>query len=73
MADLAELHTLFLIFFLNVIKCEVMLLTKTKLDHSVDSVGVGGGVLQAEARGKEGGFEEQKAEVLDRFVIFVSI
>jgi len=49
------------------------LLTKTKLDHPVDAVGVGGWVLKGEARCQEGSFVHEQNQVLDRLVVLVHI
>eukprot|EP00657_Telonema_sp_P-1_P009156 TRINITY_DN332_c0_g1_i3.p2 TRINITY_DN332_c0_g1~~TRINITY_DN332_c0_g1_i3.p2 ORF type:complete len:587 (+),score=293.64 TRINITY_DN332_c0_g1_i3:233-1993(+) len=46
---------------------------KAKLDHAVDALGVGSGVLEVEAGGEEGGVEEQVDEVLDGLVALVGV
>ena len=38
---------------------------QTQLDHPVDAVGVSGRVLEGEAGGEEGSFEQQQDKVLD--------
>ena len=40
---------------------------KTKLDHSVDSSGVGAGIFKGEAGGEKGGFVKKHDEILEFF------
>eukprot|EP01084_Bolivina_argentea_P299055 515473_1 len=46
---------------------------EAKLDHAVDALGVGGGVLELEAGGEQGGVEEQEDKVLDGLVGLVGV
>lgn len=46
---------------------------KTELDHSVDSGGVGTGVLERETGGEKGGFVKKQDKILDGFVVLVSL
>ena len=49
------------------------MLTQAKFDHPVDAVGVGLGVVQGEARGEQGGLEQQDDQVLHSLVVLVDV
>lgn len=46
---------------------------KAELDHAVDAGAEDVGVVQAEARGEQGGVEEQQDELLDRLIACVCL
>ncbi|KAF3849688.1 hypothetical protein F7725_019407 [Dissostichus mawsoni] len=49
------------------------ILTETELDHSVDAIGVGLGILQGESRREQCRFKEQDYQILHRLVILINL
>merc|ERR1719323_2044897 len=46
---------------------------KTKLDHSVDPLGVNGRVLKTESRTEKSSLEQQENKIFDRLVVLISL
>merc|ERR1719411_1774914 len=58
---------------INISGVFLLINAKTKLDHSVDSLGLNSGVLQAESGAKKSSLEEKEDEILDGLVVLVSL
>eukprot|EP00959_Pyramimonas_sp_CCMP1952_P094284 1972302-Pyramimonas_sp.AAC.1 len=56
-----------------ILESDILVDAEAELDHAVDAAAEGGGLVQGEAGGEEGGLEEQQHEVLDGLVRLVSL
>merc|ERR1719323_1934568 len=58
---------------INISRVILLVNAKTKLDHSVDPLGVNGRILKTESRTEESSLEQQENKIFDGLVILVSL
>merc|ERR1719323_2469868 len=58
---------------INISRVILLVNAKTKLDHSVDPLGVNGRVLKTESRTEESSLEQQENKIFDGLVVLVSL
>merc|ERR1712072_1129805 len=61
------------IILILVLGCVVLVNAQAKLDHAVDAASKGGGLIEVEARGEQGGVEQEPDEILYGLVVLVLV